>query len=234
MFVPYIQRPLAIFCFLFPSAHHPPHPLLLRRSETACQTHQLFADLRFRTPIVEEQYLINMKRVSVFCFRTPFVQEEYLIIMNRKSFFCFRTPIVQEEYLISMNRKSVFCFRTPIVQEEYLINMNRKSWAETPSAVKDDYGEEYFNAFLQNMTHQMKRARPNVDEVVDLMVTAVCVDKPRHRYVPYWRSYVRSLFLGNCPAFVTDKLFQVSDLCSFSPLELKAERRARYRACTCE
>ena len=120
------------------------------------------------------------------------------------------------------------------MQEEYLINMNRKSWAETPSAVKDDYGEEYFNAFLQNMTHQMKRARPNVDEVVDLMVTAVCVDKPRHRYVPYWRSYVRSLFLGNCPAFVTDKLFQVSDLCSFSPLELKAERRARYRACTCE
>ena len=146
-----------------------------------------------------------------------------LIGVNRESVFCFRTPI-----------KSVFCFRTPIVQEEYLINMNRKSWAETPSAVKDDYGEEYFNAFLQNMTHQMKRARPNVDEVVDLMVTAVCVDKPRHRYVPYWRSYVRSLFLGNCPAFVTDKLFQVSDLCNFSPLELKAERRARYRACTCE
>lgn len=90
--------------------------------------------------------------------------------------------------------------------------MNRKSWAETPSAVKDDYGEEYFNAFLQNMSHQMKRARPNLEEVVDLMVTAVCVDKPRHRYVPYWRSYLRSLFLGNCPSFVTDKLFQVSEL----------------------
>ena len=207
-----IQQPLAVFCFLSQSAHHPSHPLLLKRSKTACQTHQLFSDLRFRTPIVQEEYLVNMNRKSVFCFRTPI-----------KSVFNFRTPI-----------KSVFCFRTPIVEEEYLINMNRKSWAETPSAVKDDYGEEYFNAFLQNMTHQMKRARPNVDEVVNLMVTAVCVDKPRHRYVPYWRSYVRSLFLGNCPAFVTDKLFQVSELCSFSPLELKAELRARYRARTCE
>ncbi|KAL8566132.1 hypothetical protein ACOMHN_005108 [Nucella lapillus] len=99
-------------------------------------------------------------------------------------------------------------YRTPIVQEEYLINLNRKSWAETPSAVKEDYGEEYFNAFLQNMTQQMKRARPNVEEVVDLMVLAVCAERPRHRYVPYWGSYLRSLVLSNSPAFLTDQLFQ--------------------------
>lgn len=99
-------------------------------------------------------------------------------------------------------------YRTPIVQEEYLISQNRKSWAETPTAIKEDYGEEYFNAFLKNMMCQMKRARPNVEEVVDLMVTAVRVDKPKHRYVPYWRSYVRSLILGNCPDAVTDKVFQ--------------------------
>ncbi|KAK7113181.1 retinol dehydrogenase 16-like [Littorina saxatilis] len=130
--------------------------------------------------------------------------------MSKKACIAFSDALRMEmkKFDVSVVTIEPGLYRTPITQEEYLINSNRKSWAETPSAIKDDYGEEYFAAFLQNMTHQMKRARPNVHEVVDLMVTAVCVEKPRHRYVPYWRSYLRSLVLGNCPALVTDRIFQ--------------------------
>ena len=55
--------------------------------------------------------------------------------------------------------------RTPMCQEGYLIDMSRKSWAETPTNVKEDYGEEYFNAFLQVIRNASKSARPQVTEV---------------------------------------------------------------------
>nr|KAG5713568.1 hypothetical protein BaRGS_024616 [Batillaria attramentaria] len=128
--------------------------------------------------------------------------------MSKKACIAFSDALRQEmaKFEVSVVTIEPGLYRTPITQEEYLINLNRKSWAETPTEVKADYGEEYFNAFLQNITCQMKRARPNVEEVVDLMVTAVCAERPSHRYVPYWRSYWRALFLGNCPTFVTDKV----------------------------
>lgn len=61
---------------------------------------------------------------------------------------------------------------------------------------------------MKNITSQMKNARPNVEEVVDLMVLAVCVERPAYRYVPYWRTYLRSLLLSNCPTAVSDKVFK--------------------------
>ena len=100
------------------------------------------------------------------------------------------------------------CFRTPIASEEYLINQNRKSWAETPSEIKDVYGEEYFESFLDTITCQMKRARSNVEEVVDQMVEAVTAESPKCRYVPHWLTYIRATILTYLPQSVTDAFFR--------------------------
>ena len=54
--------------------------------------------------------------------------------------------------------------RTPITGD-YLLDHNKRSWANTPNSVKEDYGEEYFNAFLSQMEKSLQQARPNVDEV---------------------------------------------------------------------
>ncbi|XP_046339272.1 D-beta-hydroxybutyrate dehydrogenase, mitochondrial-like [Haliotis rufescens] len=116
-------------------------------------------------------------------------------------------------------------YRTPIASENYLIDMNRKSWAETPKEVKNDYGEEYFDAFLENITQQMKRARPNTNEVVDLMVKAVTTAKPKQRYVPYWKSDVRAHILMSLPGSITDKLFKAYTV----KVEVESKRRASDR-----
>ncbi|XP_041363765.1 17-beta-hydroxysteroid dehydrogenase type 6-like [Gigantopelta aegis] len=116
-------------------------------------------------------------------------------------------------------------YRTPISQEGYLIDMNRKSWAETPTDVKNDYGEEYFESFLENITKQMRRARPNVDEVVDLMAKAVVTKFPKQRYVPYWRSNLRAHILMALPNSITDKL-----LTAYTPkAPVEAKRRESDR-----
>jgi len=101
----------------------------------------------------------------------------------------------------------MFC-RTPISETGYLEQQNRKSWSETPTEVKDAYGDEYFDAFLKNIGTQMERAKPNVDEVIDLMVDAVVNESPRVRYVPS-SSIIRATILTYLPGCVTDKLFQI-------------------------
>lgn len=99
------------------------------------------------------------------------------------------------------------CFRTPISETGYLEQQNRKSWSETPTEIKEAYGDEYFDAFIKNIGIQMERAKSNVDEVIDLMVDAVVNVDPRIRYVPA-SSVVRATILTYLPSCVTDKLFQ--------------------------
>ncbi|KAK6165160.1 hypothetical protein SNE40_023604 [Patella caerulea] len=119
-------------------------------------------------------------------------------------------------------------YRTPISSEEYLIDMNRKSWAETPKDIKNDYGEEYFDAFLQNITQQMKRARPHVHEVTDLMVQAVVTKNPHFRYVPYWMTYLRSELIRYLPTSVTDKYFKaISVKCDVQSKRRESERDSK-------
>lgn len=101
-----------------------------------------------------------------------------------------------------------FHSRTPIAETGYLEAQNRKSWSETPTEVKEAYGDEYFDAFLENIGMQMKRARPNIDEVIDLMENAVTHVTPKIRYVPA-SSVIRATILMYLPSIVTDRLFQV-------------------------
>lgn len=98
--------------------------------------------------------------------------------------------------------------RTPISETGYLEQQNRKSWSETPTEIKDAYGDEYFDAFLKNIGVQMKRAKSNVNEVIDLLVDAVVNVEPRVRYVPS-SSIVRATILTYLPSCVTDRLFQI-------------------------
>lgn len=99
-------------------------------------------------------------------------------------------------------------YRTPISETKYLADQNRKSWSETPTEVKDAYGDEYFDAFLKNIDTQMQRAKPNINEVIDLMVESVLDETPKIRYVPR-SSVVRATILSYLPSFITDKLFQI-------------------------
>lgn len=86
--------------------------------------------------------------------------------------------------------------------------MNRKNWAETPTEIKEDYGQEYFDAFLKTLKDHVNNARPNVDEVIDLMVEAVMTEDPKTRYVPYWLSYIRSSIIMYLPTSLADRLFK--------------------------
>ncbi|XP_064595490.1 17-beta-hydroxysteroid dehydrogenase type 6-like [Liolophura sinensis] len=99
-------------------------------------------------------------------------------------------------------------YRTPISSPDYLVDMNRKNWAETPTEIKEDYGQEYFDAFLKNLKAHVNNARPNVDEVIDLMVEAVVTEDPKTRYVPYWLSYIRSSIIMYLPTSLADRLFK--------------------------
>ena len=118
--------------------------------------------------------------------------------------------------LLSFVKKSrcliaMFClcknYRTPIAEVKLLEEQNRKSWSETPTDVKEAYGEEYFDDFLHNIGKHMDRAKPNVNEVVDLMEDAVMAVEPRVRYVPA-SSVVRATILTCLPSSVTDRMFQ--------------------------
>lgn len=97
--------------------------------------------------------------------------------------------------------------RTPISETGYLEAQNRKSWSETPTEVKEAYGDDYFDAFLENIDLQMKRAKPNIDEVIDLMENAVTHVTPKIRYIPS-SSIIRATILMYLPSIVTDRLFQ--------------------------
>lgn len=99
-------------------------------------------------------------------------------------------------------------YKTPISETSYLEAQNRKSWSETPTEVKEAYGDEYFDAFLKNIGVQMQRAKPNINEVIDLMEDAVIDASPKVRYVPS-SSIIRATILTYLPSFVTDRLFQV-------------------------
>lgn len=99
-----------------------------------------------------------------------------------------------------------FC-RTPISAN--VSSDTARRWANTPTDIKEVYGEEYFKEFQSLIHSQMKRARNNVEEVVDLMVHAVTSSTPKIRYVPYWVTNVRSTILMYLPSVLRDKLFRL-------------------------
>ena len=115
-------------------------------------------------------------------------------------------PILRVATVSYFTHVYIHVFRTPISQPDYLVEQNRKSWSETPTEVKDVYGDEYFDAFIDNIALQMQRAKSNVGEVVDLMVDAVTDDRPKIRYVPA-SSRIRATILSCLPSSITDKLF---------------------------
>jgi len=129
--------------------------------------------------------------------------------MSKKACIAFSDGLRQEmkKFNIKVITIEPGLYKTPIAGTNYLKDYNMKSWAETPTEVKDDYGEEYFDTFLKEMEKALEMARPNLNEVVDNMVEAVCVANPCHRYVPYWKSRLRAHIISYLPAFVTDKLF---------------------------
>ncbi|KAK3608185.1 hypothetical protein CHS0354_039199 [Potamilus streckersoni] len=131
--------------------------------------------------------------------------------MSKKACIAFSDALRQEmaKFNVRVITIEPGLYKTPISETDNLINMNRKSWSETPTEVKDVYGEEYFDAFLKNITEQMKRARPNVNEVIERMLDAVTNESPKSRYVPYWLSKIRLIILAHLPSSVTDKLLNV-------------------------
>lgn len=130
--------------------------------------------------------------------------------MSKKACIAFSDGLRQEMHKFDIKVVTVEpgLYKTPIAATDYLIDTNRKSWAETPTEVKDVYGEEYFDAFLKSIEGQMKRARSNVDEVVDQMVEAVTTREPRVRYVPNFMSNVRASILMYLPTSLTDRFFE--------------------------
>ncbi|XP_059156838.1 17-beta-hydroxysteroid dehydrogenase type 6-like [Physella acuta] len=129
--------------------------------------------------------------------------------MSKKACIAFSDALRQEmkKFNISVITIEPGLYKTPITLENVLIDHNRKSWAETPTDVRADYGEEYFDAFLKQVTLSLRQARPNVQEVVDNMVEAVCAEHPSYRYVPYWKYRLRAFVISNLPVTWSDKLF---------------------------
>ncbi|GAB1598600.1 D-beta-hydroxybutyrate dehydrogenase, mitochondrial-like [Argonauta hians] len=97
-------------------------------------------------------------------------------------------------------------YKTPISTN--IPNDTKRRWDNTPSDIKEVYGEEYFKEFLTVINKQLNRARENVEEVVDLMVLAVTSSKPKLRYVPYWVTNIRSTIIMYLPSTLRDKLFK--------------------------
>ncbi|KAK0058103.1 17-beta-hydroxysteroid dehydrogenase type 6 [Biomphalaria pfeifferi] len=129
--------------------------------------------------------------------------------MSKKACISFSDALRQEmrKFNIKVITIEPGLYKTPITYENYLIDRNRKSWAETPTDVRADYGEEYFDAFLKQVKISLKQARPNVMEVVDNMIEAVCTKNPSYCYVPYWRYRLRAFIISNLPVYLSDKLF---------------------------
>lgn len=129
--------------------------------------------------------------------------------MSKKACIAFSDGLRQEmaKFGVKVITIEPGLYRTPIVESDYLINANRRSWAETPSEVKEVYGEEYFDAFCKSISLHMRRARSNVGEVVKQMEEAVTSANPKHRYVPYWISDLRATFLGALSDETRDKFF---------------------------
>lgn len=98
-------------------------------------------------------------------------------------------------------------YRTPIAFQ--MMAESKKRWDDTPTEIKDAYGEEYFAGFIDLLKFQMNRARENVEEVVDLMIEAVTTTHPHIRYVPYWVTKIRSTILMHLPSVIRDKLFRL-------------------------
>ncbi|XP_014781652.1 short-chain dehydrogenase/reductase family 9C member 7 [Octopus bimaculoides] len=98
-------------------------------------------------------------------------------------------------------------YKTPIVNEDSIEDKNRKCWAETPKDITDVYGEEYFDSFIKSIKTHLKRARSNVSEVVEMMAEAVCIERPKIRYVPYWLANIRANILMLLPSQVKDWIF---------------------------
>nr|KAG5713567.1 hypothetical protein BaRGS_024615 [Batillaria attramentaria] len=129
--------------------------------------------------------------------------------MSKKSVVAFSDALRQEmaKFGVSVISIEPGLYKTNIAVADPYIDSNKRSWSETPTDIKEDYGEEYFNEALTKIRNSFDRARDQVDEVIEQMELAVCSETPRYRYVPYWRSYIRSEILRYLPTAWTDKIF---------------------------
>ncbi|XP_076448956.1 short-chain dehydrogenase/reductase family 9C member 7-like [Babylonia areolata] len=132
--------------------------------------------------------------------------------MSKKAVVAFSDALRQEmrKFEVSVISIEPGLYKTPIATADAYIHWNRQSWSQTPTDVKEDYGEEYFDAAMSKIRDSMGRARDQVEEVIAQMELAVCARRPRHRYVPHGMSYVRSEILRLLPSSWTDRIFSAT------------------------
>ncbi|PVD37668.1 hypothetical protein C0Q70_00267 [Pomacea canaliculata] len=129
--------------------------------------------------------------------------------MSKRAVVAFSDALRQEMHKFDMTVITIepSLYRTHIAMADPYIDANKKSWSKTPTDIREDYGEEYFDAALTKIRASLEKARPQVDEVIHQMELAVCTRNPRHRYVPNGMTYLRTEILRHLPTTWTDKVF---------------------------
>ncbi|XP_054159953.1 D-beta-hydroxybutyrate dehydrogenase, mitochondrial-like [Oppia nitens] len=73
------------------------------------------------------------------------------------------------------------CYRTPLSHIETVESMIDSVWSQTPSHIRQAYGDQVFEKFKSSYAFQVRRARDPI-EVINTMVEAISVAHPKPRY----------------------------------------------------
>ncbi|GMT36656.1 hypothetical protein PFISCL1PPCAC_27953, partial [Pristionchus fissidentatus] len=100
-------------------------------------------------------------------------------------------------------------FRTPLLNPELLRANIATNWNRTPRDVQHDFGEEFYNTFVQNWTEGVvKYANSQPSWVVDNVEHALFASYPRDRYYTGYDAITLFSFLSFAPTWIQDRVLR--------------------------
>ncbi|XP_066440593.1 retinol dehydrogenase 7-like [Eleutherodactylus coqui] len=103
-------------------------------------------------------------------------------------------------------------FKTPICIPETHVKSVEHLWSNLPSQIKDNFGEQYYQKHIQNITHLTGTSSPEIHYVTDCMEHALTAVHPWARYSPGLDCKLYYIPVSYLPTVLSDYL-----LCRSSP-----------------
>ncbi|KAG9467699.1 hypothetical protein GDO78_014451 [Eleutherodactylus coqui] len=75
-------------------------------------------------------------------------------------------------------------FKTPMSSSENHVKSVEQLWSNLTSQIKDYFGEQYYQKYIQNIIHLTENTSPKVHHVTDCMEHALTAVHPWARYSP--------------------------------------------------
>ncbi|KAI6207325.1 hypothetical protein M3Y99_01847400 [Aphelenchoides fujianensis] len=110
------------------------------------------------------------------------------------------------------------CFKTQLLNKDAMLRRVEQIWAKLPRSVREEYGEEFRDNFVQQWMSGVDRmANPDLTEVVNAYVHAISAPRPKTRYVCGWDARFLFIPLSFFPSGIQDVILNFLPRLQFMP-----------------